>query len=368
MTTPYVFAIVLIAAIFITGLILNHHGKFKVTIPMISFVGVIFIPIQIWNSANPGVILHLVAWIVITSFLTYNKPKLKALLIVLHFLAFILCILIIKFRFSNITINGDEFTVLMIHVISSTLSMAIAIGYLSSLYRKQQLKMAQLNNIKDKMISIITHDLRSPIYNLQGLIEHSETNFDNPDQIKAFMTKIKKELKTTSELMEDVLTWVKGQLTDIKPNKISFDVKELINYVIQVNQSTVEKKNIKVRLTGEPLMLYADKEMIHLGIRNIYANAIKFSPSQNGIINIEIEKLNNYGVIKISDNGIGLNKKEIDLICKKQPFTNMGTAKEKGFGLGLILTVDFLEKNEGKLQITSEKGKGASFSLIIPLA
>ena len=129
--------------------------------------------------------------------------------------------------------------------------------------------------------------------------------------------------------------------------------------MIEENIVKAEMKGVKIELKGNAIKTFADKEMIALALRNLLSNAIKFSPKEKGLIIFEIKNQNGAPEISITDNGEGLADFEIEKIKKLISFTNSGTNSEKGFGIGLFLTNEFLRQNNAVLDMKNAQNGGA---------
>jgi len=233
--------------------------------------------------------------------------------------------------------------------------------------RKQQQKLTELNQIKNKLLSIISHDIRSPINNLVGLIEMHEEGDIDAQTTQNFIQKISKETKKTSALLDEILVWAKSQLQGIEPNKTQFKLKELLEQIIVNQESSAEEKGVQLEIIGCETTVFADREMIHLALRNIIGNAIKFAPPKTGLVQISVETKPNFGLVHVLDNGKGLSNKSLEFIRNRQSYTQEGSEHEKGFGIGMLLSQEFIDLNKGKLGIQNSQNGGAQFSLEIPL-
>lgn len=351
-----------------SGLILNSIGKFLITTILLSIVSVVIIPTHVWLQGNTGTYFYLLTGAVIVSFLSYEKPSIKNILITLTISSFFVSLLILKTKHNQLVLPENNVIFFNINVLISISTIAVAISSFGTIIKKQQQRLSELNLVKDKLLSVISHDLRGPLHNLMGLISIHENGDLNSEETKNYIATVNKEIKATAGLLDDVLIWIKGQMKGITPNKVRFNLKELAAKILVNNENRAKEKNIELEVKGNEVEVYADEEMVHLAIRNLVSNALKFANPTNGKVYIEIKRTNNYGVCSVIDNGGGLSKNDLKLFEAGTSFTKQGTQQEKGFGLGLLLTQEFLQHNNAILEATNRKGLGAEFIIKIPLS
>jgi two-component system, sensor histidine kinase and response regulator len=228
----------------------------------------------------------------------------------------------------------------------------------------------ELNTSKDRFISILAHDLKSPFGSILGFLELLKENIReySLDKIEDQLSMINDAAKTTYNLLEEILLWIQAESGKLpfEPQKLSLI--KIFNRVIENLEHTASNKNIKIThfLTSE-IDIFADFNMINTIFRNLVSNAIKFT-HYGGVINIyAVQNLSDV-TITITDNGVGMDP---DIINKLFDFsykiTTEGTAQEKGTGLGLLLCKDFVEKHGGKIWAESQLGKGSVFKFTLPL-
>ena len=234
-------------------------------------------------------------------------------------------------------------------------------------FARERLK--ELNATKDKLFSIIAHDLRNPLQVLLFSAELLCKHFDNFDaeKKKEFINKIYVGTNQVSELLENLLEWSKSQrgVIESKFEKIDLDI--LAGENIDLFKENGEKKNILLRSDiGKGIYAFADRNMIRIVIRNLISNAIKFTKN-GGQVTITASVSPGSVHVSVSDTGIGINEDNLSHLFRidKQKST-LGTAKEKGSGLGLILCKEFVEKNNGTITVTSTPGEGSNFTFTLP--
>jgi len=241
--------------------------------------------------------------------------------------------------------------------------------------KEQELKesenqLKELNATKDKLFSIIAHDLRSPFNTILGysdLLANNIKNYDS-EKIVKFSAQINSAAVNTLALLDNLLNWAKSHTGQITFKPVKLNLQPIIAHIIEVLNPTAELKNITLKyIQSDSIEAYADYYMLKIILRNLIANAIKFTNSK-GSIEIYALKKNNFIEITVSDNGIGMNKETLNkLFVIQTNETTLGTANEKGSGLGLILCKEFIEKQGGKIWVESEIGKGSDFKFTLPL-
>ncbi len=234
------------------------------------------------------------------------------------------------------------------------------------LYEKQLL---QLNADKDRFISILGHDLKSPFNVLLGFSELLTKNIHNYDidKIEEFSNLINNTARNCYTLLEDILMWARAQQGSIpfKPQNLSLT--DVCNDVLITLNPTANAKNIVINcLTEDHLNVFADIDMLKTVLRNLISNAVKFT-NIDGVININAEQNSENITISVSDNGIGISPDNLSkLFGISEVITTIGTAKETGTGLGLLLCKEFVEKHGGKIWVESEVAKGSDFKFTLP--
>jgi len=238
------------------------------------------------------------------------------------------------------------------------------------LVEQQNNELKKLNADKDRFISILGHDLRSPFNSIFGFTEILEENLENYnyEETKEKLAIIKSTSQKTLQLLDELLDWVKSQSgkSNFEPKELHFA--ELCNHEIENIKATLASKNIAINYQIESnFTLWADENMLKTILRNLISNAIKFT-NCNGAINICAQEQNNCTLVTVSDNGVGIHPNDIAKLWDiKVKYTTEGTASEQGTGFGLILCKEFIEKHNGKIWVESEYGKGSNFKFTIPL-
>lgn len=230
-------------------------------------------------------------------------------------------------------------------------------------------KLYESISTRDKFISIIAHELKSPFNSIIGFSEiiAEEAKELSDEEVIEYANSIRDSSKNTLLLLQNLLDWGRAQTGAIKIDKDPHSLLEVVLENIRLYKLAAERKKIiLVNKISNGIIVYADESMVSAIIRNLIGNAIKFT--MNGTVTIDAVKSNGYAEISVADTGIGIAPETVDKLLYGDSFyTTRGTENEKGTGLGLTLVREFVEKNEGKFRIVSEVGKGSKFIFTLPL-
>lgn len=223
------------------------------------------------------------------------------------------------------------------------------------------------NETKDKMFSLIAHDLRGSVGNISNGLRMLLTEEDlvlSEEEKKEFLGSLFHSADNSYELLENLLAWARNQSHSITPSLELVNLESIVQSNLELLSELGKIKSIKIfTSTDNKVDIFCDRNMIHTVLRNFISNAIKFT-NKSGIIEIRTEIRKHFVSVSIIDNGVGMRKDQIINIHKG--FTTDGTANEKGTGIGLALCRDFLTKNNGWFNVKSEVGKGSTFTFTIP--
>lgn len=231
-----------------------------------------------------------------------------------------------------------------------------------------EIELQKLNVDKDRFISILGHDLRGPFNSILSVLDLLCLNHDiEKEESEELLQLAYKSAKNTASLLDDVLTWATAQSGKMSFNPEVINFKDNSTEVIELLQPTANSKNISIELhSNDNLMINADKNMTRTILRNLISNALKFT-NTGGQITVSAGKIGDISIISVSDNGVGIDPKNISKIFDKgQLFSSTGTADEKGTGFGLKLCQELVEKHKGKIWVESELDKGATFYFTLP--
>lgn len=234
---------------------------------------------------------------------------------------------------------------------------------------ESEARFKELNVTKDKLFSIIGHDLKGPLNNILGFSELIDQNFENfsNQEIKQYIKLIYKSSLSVTDLLENLLTWSRTQrnILSVSPHNVAiyFTVEKCFGLLLQNALS----KEIRLKNNVLPdTVVYADEEMITIIIRNLVSNAIKFT-NRGGTISVINQSSPEHVVIGIKDTGIGISPEIMSQIFHpNENHSSLGTEGEKGTGLGLIICKDLVEKNDGKIWAESSPEHGTTFWITLP--
>ncbi|MDT0607347.1 tetratricopeptide repeat-containing sensor histidine kinase [Croceitalea rosinachiae] len=233
--------------------------------------------------------------------------------------------------------------------------------------RERETELNEINKTKDKLFSIIGHDLRGPIGALQGILKLFSSGEVAKDEFFGFVPKLKSDVDHILFTLNNLLTWGYAQMsgTATKPKIVSFN--KLVENNIKFLSELAATKSIKIlNQMPENPMGYFDENHIDIVIRNLISNAIKFTP-ENGLITINALEEKNTWKIMVKDTGIGMDQKTLKKMFNDNAnFTTYGTNNEKGTGLGLTLCKEMVLKNKGEIWVESEAKKGSTFFFTLP--
>ncbi len=231
-----------------------------------------------------------------------------------------------------------------------------------------QEKLNESLETKNFLFSIIAHDLRSPFNTLLGTTKMLEAEFEEFEltEIKEITRSINNSSQNIYKLLENLLHWSMLQTNKITFNPYQFNVEKVIYDIYNLYKEAIICKSIKVILPhNNNTIIFADKDMIELIIRNLFSNAIKYTPI-NGKIEIKTTANKNSFAISVSDSGIGMDEDRLKILFTKNLKSTPGTNKELGTGLGLQLCKEFIELHKGEFLVNSKKNLGTTFTFTIP--
>jgi signal transduction histidine kinase len=238
----------------------------------------------------------------------------------------------------------------------------------AALLEEQTQQLTELNSLKNKLFSVIAHDLKAPLYALRNLFRNVQL-YDLPgEEIKQLVPEVINELTYTTGLMENMLQWAKSQMHSETVRPQLLDIAGIAREVLQLLRLQAEAKQIYINSRIEqPIFVYADKDMVNLVLRNLLSNAIKFTPPR-GRVTVRLRPDGNHVVISVADTGIGIAPN--DLANLGSPFFQAGASYDRpyeGTGLGLSVVRGLVGLHGGTIAVESELNHGTCVSVRLPL-
>ncbi|MBI3257979.1 MAG: PAS domain S-box protein [Ignavibacteriae bacterium] len=222
---------------------------------------------------------------------------------------------------------------------------------------------------KDKFFAIISHDLRSPFGNVLKLSEFLIKNINTltTNEIHEIAGDIHESGRTVFNLLENLLQWAKIESGKMIANPSLIKLEQMTGHIEELFRGIAEAKGVELQVDiSDDIMIYADNNMLFSAVQNLVSNAIKFT-DRGGRVSLSAESENGKTTIKIKDTGIGMTTEEqAKLFLRAYHFTQTGTAGEQGAGLGLILSKELIEKNNGTIRVESTKNEGTTFIIELP--
>jgi two-component system sensor histidine kinase/response regulator len=258
--------------------------------------------------------------------------------------------------------NKEELVMRVMHQIQLVAAKRIIV--------KQNEELRRTINNRDKMYSVIAHDLRSPMASIR-MVLNLAVNVVSPEtvgeEIFSLLDKANRESEETHDLLDNLLKWTKSQTGRLNVVYQDIDLDDVVPGVVDIFKMIAEMKKIPLQYipAEEKLTVRADNDMIKTVIRNFLSNAIKFTPEGKGI-DVYYKRDGDFARICVRDHGVGIAADRVDTIFHKGE-TTYGTGGEEGSGLGLQLCQDFARKNGGDAYVESVEGEGSTFSFTIPL-
>ena len=234
--------------------------------------------------------------------------------------------------------------------------------------RNQQLE--KLNNMTNKIYSVVGHDLKTPLSSILGLSDlllSDMEDLEDEEVLKKNLSIIRHSALTMSDLLGDLLNWARIQTDDLSLNNKQFSISETVRDTIDLLAITAEQKGISLEFSNEEVFqVHADKQLITTIIRNFISNALKFSDEGDTVL-VDVERDEKHWHVSVKDEGVGISEKNVDRLFdnRKHP-QDEGTQNEKGSGIGLRLCKELAERHGGQISVESELGEGSTFTLTIP--
>ena len=259
--------------------------------------------------------------------------------------------------------NKDELTIRVRHQISLVAAKRIIL--------EQTEELKKTITARDKLYSVIAHDLRSPVGSIKMVLNMLVLSLPKEtigEEMSHLLTVANQTTEDVFALLDNLLKWTKSQIGKLNVVYQDADIVELVESVVEVYKMVAEIKKISIKLDmPESVVVNADIDMIKTVVRNFLSNAVKFSNEGTEVL-VKVEVKGDRAVVGVKDHGCGIGEDDQKMLLHTNThFSTFGTNNEEGSGLGLLLCQDFVVKNGGKLWFTSVKGKGSTFYFDLPL-
>ena len=232
-------------------------------------------------------------------------------------------------------------------------------------FSEQTKHLENVNNVKDKLFSIVSHDLKDSLSSINGFIDLLKDGSLTREEFDDLIPELSENANNASLLLFNLLNWSKSQMQSLEPKPSLFDIQEVFESKVKLVDQRMESKGITLVDHTLRDFAYADRNMFEIVIQNLLANALKFC--KNGdTITVSNYISNGSCIVSIADTGIGVSKENLSKLFKNNSFTTMGTNNEKGTGLGLSICKELVELNHGKIWVESTQGIGSTFYVQLP--
>ncbi len=237
----------------------------------------------------------------------------------------------------------------------------------SVLLQQKNIELTELNNIKIKLFSIISHDLRTSIYALKNIMDAFAKGGFSREAMMMSLPGVNAEVDKCVELMDNLLSWARNQLNESKVTLQSLELSKITANTYKLFSKKATEKGIELINNIEPnTCAYADADMMKTILRNLIGNALKFT-NPGGRVEIFSEKNTDNIRLMVKDDGVGISEEALAKIFSEKYYTTLGTGKEMGTGLGLMICRDFIKSNNGEFNVISKPGEGACFTITLPV-
>ena len=232
-------------------------------------------------------------------------------------------------------------------------------------FSEQTKHLESVNNVKDKLFSIVSHDLKDSLSSINGFIDLLKDGSLSREEFDNLIPELSENANNASLLLFNLLNWSKSQMESLEPKPSLFDIQEVFENKVRLIEQRMESKGINLIDHSLRDFAYADKSMFEIVVQNLLANALKFC--KNGdTITISNHISNGSCIVSVADTGAGISKQNIDKLFKNNSFTTLGTNNEKGTGLGLSICKELVELNHGKIWVESTENVGSTFYVQLP--
>ncbi|MGR7812250.1 tetratricopeptide repeat-containing sensor histidine kinase [Lacinutrix undariae] len=229
----------------------------------------------------------------------------------------------------------------------------------------QKKHLEETNDVKDRLFSIVSHDLKDSVSSIKGFIDLLKDNNLTKDEFYELLPELSENADNASSLLYNLLNWSKTQMQNLNPRPELFNIQDVFQEKIRLIENKISKKQITLIDNSKKHYVFADKNMIGIVIQNLITNAVKFCSVEDSITISTILESENI-IITIEDSGVGIAQENIDKLFKKSAFSTNGTCNEKGTGLGLTICKELIQINKGDIWVKSKENIGSQFFIKLP--
>ncbi len=224
----------------------------------------------------------------------------------------------------------------------------------------------EVNQVKDKLFSIVSHDLKDSISSIKAFLDLLKEDSISKEEFRELIPELSENANNASSLLFNLLNWSKSQMQNLEPNPELFNIQDVFHTKMALVEQKVEDKRIVLIDESQRDFVYADKSMVEIVIQNLITNAVKFSRTGD-VITVSNQDVNGKALICVEDTGVGISEENIKkLFNANKNFTTVGTKNEKGTGLGLTIAKDLVELNNGRIWVESTVNVGSKFFIELP--
>ena len=253
--------------------------------------------------------------------------------------------------------------VIVLAIVAALLLLIAFIWYrLAQIRKKRAEELAHLNATKDRLLSIVSHDVRTPVGAMCQVMRDLTDNYDGMAETdrKAKMVMLRTSSEALNDRMENIIQWVKGELENSKVEPVDFNLSELVDECVREQDMTIVAKSLKVsNVVPKTMMAHDDVNVVRIVMQNLLSNAVKFS-YPDGEVSVKAEEKGGRVWIEVSDNGMGISEKKLEKIFKFMTSSASGTSGETGTGIGLFVSKMLVDKIDGEITIESRKDEGTT--------
>ena len=253
--------------------------------------------------------------------------------------------------------------VIVLAIVAALLLLIAFIWYrLAQIRKKRAEELAHLNATKDRLLSIVSHDVRTPVGAMCQVMRDLTDNYDGMAETdrKAKMVMLRTSSEALNDRMENIIQWVKGELENSKVEPVDFNLSELVDECVREQEMTIAAKSLKVsNVVPKTMMAHDDVNVVRIVMQNLLSNAVKFS-YPDGEVSVKAEDKGGRIWIEVSDNGMGIGEKKLEKIFKFMTSSASGTGGETGTGIGLFVSKMLVDKIDGEITIESRKDEGTT--------